>query len=59
MKEVKICINCDYSCFEHWPEFDDKIHLFCSLKDRITFGDNTCERWQPDQGGENFERPND
>ena len=56
---MKICINCDYSCFEHWPEFDDKIHLFCSLKDRITFGDNTCERWQPDQGGENFERPND
>ena len=58
MKIVKICANCEHSCFECRPEFDNKKHLFCIIKNRITFGDNTCERWEPDQGGEDFEGPN-
>ena len=57
MKNVKICINCDHSGFECHPDFDDKKHLFCIMKNRITFGDNTCEHWEPDRGGEDFERP--
>ena len=55
MKECKSCILCEHSVYECHPDFDNRLHLFCQLKNRITFDTNTCEFFEYDKGGEPFE----
>lgn len=56
MKRIDYCIFCEYGKYEIQADFDERKHLFCKLKNRITFASNTCEHWKPTQGGEDHKR---